>query len=256
MTAHGEVHVGLVSGGQDSTVAAAVAEEKTGLDILVYLDTRTGLESNRRFCEELADHLDLQLWTLRTHVDYEQRVIENGFPGPSRHSMYYTLLKERQIGKLATVAGGRGQDGELHLHTGVRSDESEQRMRRVEAEQSEARWTWIAPIHDWSKSDCVEYIDEHDLPRNELWSGLGRSGDCFCGAFGNPSEKIDLRAAEEGQHADWIESLEDDVDVSDETARWAWGALSPQERRAVRSEEDDSQMTLCSSCGFNDGGDR
>lgn len=246
---HGETHVALVSGGMDSTVAAHVAVEKHGVDLLAYLDTGTGLDENREYIEELADTLGIQIWTLRTHESYEEKVREHGFPGPSRHAMMYSSLKERQIGKLATVANGRGNDSRLHLWTGVRRQESRRRMAHVEAVQEAERWTWHAPIHDWSKQECRDYVDEHDLPRNELWDTLGRSGDCFCGCFGSPLEKLDLRAAGCEHHAEWIESLEDSVDVSDETSRWAWGAMSDAEQRAVRADEDDAQMLLCSTCG-------
>lgn len=253
-TGRDTVHVALVSGGMDSTVAAAVAADTAPkLDLLAYLDTGTGLDENRAYVEDLADALGLQLWTLRTHEQYEEKVRENGFPGPSRHGMMYNFLKERQIGKLATVTGGK----DLVLWTGVRSDESARRMKNAEGVQADRRWTWVAPIHDWSKDDCRAFLAERDLPENDLWNTLGRSGDCFCGCFGSPEEKLDLRAAGCEGHAEWIESLEDAVETGDETERWAWGALSTVDRRAERV--DDSQMTLCSTCEVSypttDGGD-
>jgi 3'-phosphoadenosine 5'-phosphosulfate sulfotransferase (PAPS reductase)/FAD synthetase len=251
-------HVALVSGGMDSTVAAHVAVEDHGVDLLAYLDTGTGLDENREYIERLADHLGVQLWTLRTHESYEEKVQEHGFPGPSRHTMMYSSLKERQIGKLATVCNGYGNTSDLHLWTGVRADESERRMAHVERVQEADRWTWVAPIHDWSKAECRHHVESHDLPKNPLWGTLGRSGDCFCGCFGNPEEKLDLRAAGCDYHADWIEDLETAVDTNDETERWAWGALSEKEQRGAAAEADDGQMFLCSSCeGFvarTDGG--
>lgn len=243
---HDETHVGLVSGGLDSSVAAREAVEEHGVDLLAYLDTGTGLETNREYIEELADHLGVQLWTLRTHEDYGETVQEHGFPGPGRHGMMYTSLKERQLGKLATVSNGRGNESRLHLWTGVRQQESQRRMGNVEPVQEAERWTWHAPIHDWTKQMCLDYVDENDLPRNDLWNTLGRSGDCFCGCFGSPEEKLDLRAAGEDHHAEWIEHLEETVDVDDETGRWAWGAMSETEQRAIRAEGRD--MTLCSTC--------
>lgn len=247
------VNVALVSGGMDSTVAAAVAHEQVDLDIMAYLDTGTGLDENLEYIKTLADHLGLQLWTLRTHERYTERVQEHGFPGPSRHQIMFSILKERQIRKLATICNGRGNSNNLHLYSGVRSDESQRRMKHVSEEQEGDRWMWQAPIHDWSKQDCKEYVDEHDLPTNDLWETLGRSGDCFCGCYGSPEEKLDLRAAGCGYHADWLNELEELVTVDDETCTWAWGALSPQARRAARAEQDDDQMLLCSTCGYDPG---
>ena len=242
------VHVAMVSGGMDSTVAAAVAVEVAPkVDFLAYLDTGTGLDENKKYIEELADALGVQLWTLRTHEDYGKKVREHGFPGPSRHGMMYISLKERQIQKLGIITGNK----DLVLWTGVRSSESQRRMANVEGVQEARNWTWVAPIHDWTKEDCREFLDEQDLPRNELWNTLGRSGDCFCGCFGSPEEKLDLEAAGCADHADWIRNLEDDVETGDEKENWAWGAFSEHERRAARVEGDESQMTLCSSCGVS-----
>ena len=248
-------HVALVSGGMDSAVAAHVSVRWGPCDLLVYLDTGTGLDANREYVEEFAETLGVQLWTLRTHESYEDRVTDDGFPGPAEHGRMYRKLKERQIGRLATFSGGRGNTSDLHLWTGVRRQESKRRMANVTPEQDGPRWTWHAPIHDWSKADCREYIDRFDMPKNDLWDDLGRSGDCFCGCFGSPEEKIDLEAAGHADHADWLRNLERSTDAEDERGRWAWGALTDAEARAERI--DGSQMTLCSTCGaVPDGGER
>jgi len=238
-------HVALVSGGMDSTTAAHVAcQVAPKIDCIAYLDTQTGLDANREYIETLADELGVQLWTLRTHNSYEDRVRDNGFPGPSRHSIYYRSLKERQIGKLATMTG----DQDLVLWTGVRSQESERRMAHVSRVQEADRWTWVAPIHDWSKDDCREYVDGHELPRNDLWDTLGRSGDCYCGCFGNREELIDLEAVGEEDHAEWLRAIESDiVDDFGKKGRWAWGSMEPHEF-AIEEIKEGKQMTLCSNC--------
>jgi len=48
-------HVALVSGGMDSAVAAHVSVRWGPADLLVYLDTGTGLDANREYVEEFAD---------------------------------------------------------------------------------------------------------------------------------------------------------------------------------------------------------
>lgn len=245
-------HVALISGGMDSAVAAHVAINDGPADLLIYLDTGTGLDTNREYIEEYASHVGVQLWTLRTHESYREKVQNNGFPGPAQHLTQYTALKERQISRLATLSSGRGNKSDLHLWTGVRSSESKRRMEHVEPESEGPRWVWHAPIHDWGKQQCKEYLEENDIPRNPLWDTLGRSGDCFCGCFGAPEELLDLRAAGEEQHAEWIEQLEETVDIDDpkkERETWAWGALDKDARRRERAHNDEAQMLLCSTCG-------
>lgn len=239
-------HVALVSGGMDSTVAAAVSKDVAPtVDVLAYLDTGTGLDSNREYVEDLGDALGLPVWTLRTPESYAERVRENGYPGPSRHGIMYRTLKERQLSKLA-----KGRD-DLVLWTGVRSHESERRMANVEGIQEADRWTWVAPIHDWTKQDCRAFLDQRDLPENDLWNTLGRSGDFFCGCYGSREELLDLEALGFDDHADWLRNL--DTKTDDETALWAWASLSENEQRAARV--DDDQMALCSTCAVPDGGE-
>jgi len=239
----------------DSTVAAHVSVRWGPADLLVYLDTGTGLDANRDYLDAFADALGVQLWTLRTHESYEDRVQFNGFPGPSRHGIMYRNLKERQIQRLATFSSGRGQPSDLHLWTGVRSEESQRRMVHVEPESKGPRWVWHAPIHNWSGQDCRDYLDAFHLPRNDLWNTLGRSGDCFCGCFGSPEEKLDLRAAGCDAHAEWLEDLEASVEIDGakkERETWAWGAFDKSARLAERAKNDDAQSMLCSTCSVRD----
>jgi 3'-phosphoadenosine 5'-phosphosulfate sulfotransferase (PAPS reductase)/FAD synthetase len=233
--------VGLISGGQDSLAAVHVAAEKADLDILAYLDTGTGATANREYVESVADCMGLQLWTLRTHESYAEKVTDHGFPGPSRHHIMYSLLKERQLGKLATAVSG-----DLHLWTGVRRHESQRRMGHVESVVEADRWTWHAPIHDWRKSTVLAYIADLDAPENPLWDTLGRSADCWCGCFGSPEELIDAEACGLDDVVAQMDSLEDQLDRDDERGRWAWGGMTDAQARAERAKDRD--MTLCSSC--------
>jgi len=236
--------VALVSGGQDSVTAAHhTHNEIREVDVLAYLDTGTGADKNRKYVEEVADWMGLQLWTLRTNENYDEMVDEHGFPGPSQHGIFYISLKERQISKLATAV-----NGDLHLWTGVRKRESERRMGNVQEVQEADRWTWHAPLHDWSKHSCVSYIDEHDLPTNDLWETLGRSADCWCGCYGNPEELIDAEACGLDDVVNHLRNLESEVDCEDEKGIWAHGGLSNVEKRAERI--DDENMSLCAHCGL------
>jgi 3'-phosphoadenosine 5'-phosphosulfate sulfotransferase (PAPS reductase)/FAD synthetase len=243
----------LVSGGIESAVAADVSVRWGDADLLIYLDTKTGVRKNRRYIERLADWMGVQLWTMRTHESYIAQVLNHGFPGPTKrqHNMMYRKLKERPIQRLAARVE------ELHLWTGVRRRESDNRMDVVEIEGSAAndRWFWHAPIANWTTDDCRRYIKQFELPCNPLWDTLGRSGDCYCGCYGSPEEKIDTLAAGcEGRVA-YLDALETLADHGNERDRWAHGALSDAEKRAERI--DDNQMTLCSSCGLRaDGGSR
>jgi 3'-phosphoadenosine 5'-phosphosulfate sulfotransferase (PAPS reductase)/FAD synthetase len=240
-------HVALCSGGRESTVATHVAVRWGPCDIIAYLDTGTGAEANKRFVERVADTFGSTLFTIRTPEDYSELVAEHGFPGASQHGKMYTALKERQLGRLATLTNGRGNTSDLYLWTGVRQRESRQRMAHVDQVQERDRWTWVAPIYDWTTQEVRQYHERLALPTNHLWRTLGRSGDCFCGAFGSPEELLDAEAAGCDRLVASLRDLERDIDRDDERGRWAWDGMTPVEKRAERVD-DDAQMQLCSSC--------
>lgn len=245
-------HVALVSGGMDSTVAADVAVRWGPADILVYLDTGTGAEKNRRYVQRLASWMGVQLWTLRTNESYTEQVREEGFPGSAIHGMQYNKLKERQLCRLAARVD------ELHCWTGVRALESERRMANVEPESERAggRWTWHAPIAEWTKQDCINHIRRYEIPCSDLWDDpFSRSGDCFCGCFASPEEKLDTLAAGCDDVVRYLDALEQQANHGDERDLWANGGASREEIREARLDED--QLTLCSTCGIaTDGGEK
>jgi 3'-phosphoadenosine 5'-phosphosulfate sulfotransferase (PAPS reductase)/FAD synthetase len=241
-----ETHVALCSGGLDSTVATHIAVRWGPADVVVHLDTGTGIDENEEFVRELSRELGVQCWTLSTQHDFEEIVAEHGFPGPSRHGIMYRKLKERQIQRLAARVGG-----DLHCWTGVRALESDRRMRTVEAEAEHdaGRWYWRAPIHDWTQQDTRDYLERFDLPENPVWDALGRSGECWCGCFASPEEILDAEAAGFEKHAEWLRDLENTTEADDEKGRWGWGGMPEPARRAERV--GDEQVTLCSSCGLS-----
>jgi 3'-phosphoadenosine 5'-phosphosulfate sulfotransferase (PAPS reductase)/FAD synthetase len=230
----------------DSTVAADVAVRWGDADLLVYLDTGTGLSKNLRYVQRLSDWMGVQLWTLRTHESYIEKVRDIGFPGAGLHGIMYRNLKERQISKLA------GRVDDLHCWTGARRQESDNRMAVVDAHETAAggRWTWHSPILDWSKQDCRDYIKRYEIPCSPLWEDLQRSGDCYCGCYGSPEEKLSTLAAGCDGRVAWLEALEQQSTQGDEKDVWAHSALSDPAVRAERVKDSDDQMTLCSHCGL------
>jgi 3'-phosphoadenosine 5'-phosphosulfate sulfotransferase (PAPS reductase)/FAD synthetase len=227
-------------------VAAHVAIRWGPADLLVYLDTKTGAESNRRFVERVADTFNVQLWTLRTHESYEDLIREHGFPGPSQHQKMYQRLKRRQLERLATLCDGRGNKSDLHLWTGIRKQESDNRMGYVRRRKEADRWVWHAPLFDWSKRAVDRYAASMNLPKSHLWDTLGRSGDCFCGAYGSPEELIDAEATGCDRLVRGLRNLELDLERDDEKGRWGWAGMSDIDRRAERAKGRD--MSLCYNC--------
>lgn len=237
---------GLCSGGRESVAATLKmfkeAEDDNKNPVVVYLDTTIGIPENREYVEQLCGEYNWQLWTLRTQKPFDELVEQYGFPGPGNHSLAYAYLKERQLRKLASVAENP------HFYTGIRASESQRRMGNAEKIQEQHGAVWHSEIIDWSLDDVKDYIKEHEIPENPLWD-KGHFKDCGCGAFGSPEELIEVKA-DYPEVYDEIRELEESLDRDDEYTKWGWGALSKNELRKIRTENDDNQMTLCSMCGI------
>lgn len=234
----GETDIALFSGGSDSLAATHHTMNEEGGDWVVYLDTTIGSDANREYVESVCDEYGWQLWTLRTHYNYDELVDRYGFPGPSKHSWFYRYLKERQLEKLARIP-------DLHLWTGVRKQESRNRMATVEPVKEADAWTWHAPLHDWSDMQVWEYIEEQELPESPLWASLGRSADCWCGAYANRNELIDGEAAGCEDVVNVIRDMEP-LDREDRQY-WAWH----DDDKAAWAREDDEQSYLCGHCRWD-----
>lgn len=243
-----ETHIALCSGGRDSAVATHAAMRFGPAEFVVYLDTTTGLDQNREYVEQLCDEYGWHLATWRTNYNYEDVVRQYGFPGPGWHSKFYRRLKERQLAFHA-----RRYRGEVHFWTGMYKEESKKRMART-VERDDGKddlWIWRAPMANWSEDDFDSYVERFDLPRNQLWQQIGRSGDCYCGAYGNRMELIDVDAID-GEISTAIRDLESKISVDecefDDPRReeWAWH----DDKKEAWAMEDEQQMTLCSHCGI------
>lgn len=243
-----DVDVALVSGGKASAVAAHVAIEYGPAKAAVYLDTRTGLDENRQYIEELAETFGWTLFTVRTRESWVEDVKQYGMPGPGRHGKMYNILKRRPLERLKVIC-----QGETGLWTGVYRKESKNRMGYVEPIDEGDRWTWVSPLHDWDPADFDRYVDAAGIPENPIWTELGRSGDCFCGAYASREELLDLEAAGYEYHAEFIRDVEAQIDTGDEKEIWGWASLSDVEQRAERMNRDSGQPSLdeallCSTC--------
>ena len=150
------------------------------------------MTETRDFCRQTASE---QGWTLKEYhakdcgQDYEQLVIEQGFPGANEmgHGKMYNRLKERPLRVFFREHSGRHV-----LCTGCRSDERLRRMGNVCEIQREYRRIWCNHISDMTKVDRETYIDDAHLPRNPVVEYLCKSGECLCGAFAQRGELDEL----------------------------------------------------------------
>lgn len=244
----------MVSGGMDSMAMAHYLMEEEWDDewsawnkrpVVIYLDTTIGLSSQRLYVQLVCDEYDWQLWTLRSHTEFEELTEEQQFYGESQHGKVFNHLKGRQMDKLSSVSGNP------HLYFGVRRGESQTRRDVQRNRYREGLGAWVHnPICDWSDERVLTYLQSNDVPFNPNWEA-SHFTDCGCGATAAREELIELEAEGYEVFAQKLRDLEERIDGG-KRADWAWSSFSQSELRAKGALDDDGQLDLSGQlCGPN-----
>lgn len=241
--------VALFSGGHDSLVSTHYAMEKLGCDAVVHINTLTGIDENQWFVEDVCDQFGWTLEIITPNKTLEEFAKEYGFPKEAAHSWIYRYFKEHPLARFTTSL----EVDTPHYYTGVRRAESERRMRNVTSETQEhdgGRWIWEAPIADWTEEDIEEYISEHDLPSNPVVETIGRSGECFCGAYADRISELEVLQENYPNHYEWLMEVEDRVQESIGTNEGYcyWGSIGLTDEQLQEMDDDVADMKLCADC--------
>jgi 3'-phosphoadenosine 5'-phosphosulfate sulfotransferase (PAPS reductase)/FAD synthetase len=215
---------------------------------MVYLDTRVGLPFQRLYVEQLADAFGEQLWSLRTHEHFEDRVAgrgkyedrdDSGPPGAALHSDVQNELKGRQRELLA-----RGFDNLIYV-TGIRAEESHARSKTAKADESRDI-RYVKPAFELTKKECAQIVIENEqCPINPAWV-WNHFTDCGCLANGDPSE---LDAVEEKfpAFASRLREYEEAINHDGLKSVLGWDGLTPAEKNARK--HGSTQMDIMDLCG-------
>lgn len=241
----------LCSGGVNSVAMAHKMLEEVWTDdygawnkrpVVVFADTTIGLSSQRLYVQLLCDHYGWQMWTLRTHQNFEDHAEDEGFYGNQQHSKIFNVLKGRQFQTLATKSGNP------HLYFGSLIEEKGDHVERKTWRDDLGAYTHN-PILEWSEQDCVDYLRDRGVPYNPNWEA-SHFTDCGCGATASREELIELEAEGYEVFAEKLRDIEERVETGDKRETWAWGSFSPDEQQWMDAENDDDQMQLCDlACG-------
>lgn len=243
-----EIFIGF-SGGGDSLLCANIVMELYPEAKIFHANTGIGLKKTRQFVRSYCKKKGWDLVEIRAKEDcgqdYEQMVIEYGFPGPGLHHKMYQRLKERCIQKLhRDYKKKRGN--KILMATGIRHDESQIRAGyKNSIIDVVGGVVWVNPVYWFSGQDKHDYLKRNNIETNPVSDKIGMSGECLCGAYAHKGE-LDLIRLVEPETAQYIEELEQRV----WDAGWHWGWEQAPSRQAILEKHGQQNMfaPMCVGC--------
>lgn len=179
----------------------------------LHINTGIGIEKTRQFVRDVSASSGWGLIEQSPPDSYEDLVLgkvkgyPGGFPGPRMHGLMYQRLKERAIRDVVRgLKRYRSRECVL-ICTGIRHDESKIRTGYNRATSRVGNQAWVNPFYFSTYETFQQYMETYRLPRNSVKDACGMSGECLCGAYAHPGEKLRIRAACP-KTADYLDDLE------------------------------------------------
>lgn len=183
----------MVSGGDDSITAYELTKQLGyKIDYVIHGWTRTGLIETTEFAVDFTEKKGDKILIADAKDAYEKYVLRKGFfgLGVSAHAMAYHILKIEHFRKAVSHnLRKRQRNFPILFINGARWQESENRKRLKDnpysLDPSQKNNIWVNIINDWSKEDCIEFLEGNSVKRNPVSIALCRSGECMCGTMQN-----------------------------------------------------------------------
>lgn len=236
----------LFSGGDGSLAATHWAMTNVPGCQVAHIDTGIGIPQTQTFVRETCVREGWPLTVIRAKEDcgqdYDQIVVEHGFPGPGSHSKMYIRLKERGIEELVRRNKKKYTRQMVMLLTGICHDDSQRRSGYGNAVITKKKaQLWVNHMYWRGATWMHHYVQRAGIPRSPVAELLGMSGECLCGAFANKGELAAVRMIAPDV-ADRIERLQRKVREAGHV--WGWEDAPPRERDDKRTID----MFMCRGC--------
>jgi 3'-phosphoadenosine 5'-phosphosulfate sulfotransferase (PAPS reductase)/FAD synthetase len=237
--------VAMVSGGKDSALAYAVADDMgMPVDLILHGRTRTGIPQTTEFVTDHYGSKRPDFAVADAGDAYERYVMRKGFFGKGRtaHNFAYRILKADPFRAAVSRLIRKRQRGvRVMLLNGARKHESNNRRLNMPVTRMDKGNLWVNICHEWTAGQRDAYLAFYDVPINPVAKALCRSGECMCGTMQTDAERWEA-AALYPEWGAWLADLERTVRRKH---GWGWGDTGPayQDPR-----QGDLFEPMCSGC--------
>lgn len=243
----------MFSGGDDSLVAYNVAKELGyKFDAVIHGNTRTGLIETTKFAVNHTEFHNDKIIIADAGKSYEKYVLRKGFfgVGDSAHNMAYHILKAEHFRKAVSHnLRRRRHNFPVLFVNGARRLESKRRevtmVNPIKIDPSMNNNIWVNIINEWTKEDCINYLEGNNIKRNPVSVALCRSGECMCGTM---QTMEDYTAAKEFSPSwgNYMDSLRKEVRNK---FGFDWGEnFSKQKHMELKGQKRIDFQPMCTGC--------
>ena len=242
----------MLSGGDDSTTAYAVAKAlKVPIDIVIHGYTRTGIIETTEFAIRQAEKNADKIIIADAGDAYERYVMRKGFfgIGENAHNYAYHVLKIQHFRRVvsANIRKGR-RDYPILFLNGGRRQESKRRLVTMQnpykVDPSQKNNIWVNLINEYTKHQCLDFIEGNGIERSPVAKNICRSGECMCGTMQSQGDRNEA-AFFYPKWGRWLDSLEKEVQKK---FPWKWGEGINKYHLAEANGQINMFKPMCQDC--------
>lgn len=245
----------MLSGGDDSTTAYHVAKQlDVKFDAVIHGYTRTGIKQTTQFAQQQTEEFSDKFILADASTSYVDYVMRKGFfgVGSKAHGYAYHILKANHFSKAVSrnLRKGRRNYPILFIN-GARKLESERRKitmkNPIKIDPSQKNNIWVNIINEWTKKDCLNYIEGNGIKRNPVSINLCRSGECMCGTMQTKGDRVEAKYF----YPEWGKWLDDFEKVVLKKFPWGWGMNQPKSYQLEKHGQLNMFQPMCEGCNLN-----
>lgn len=242
----------MFSGGDDSLTTYHVAKQLgIKIDFVIHGNTRTGIQETTLFARKEVERLGDRYLEADAGSSYVDYLMRKGFfgVGLGAHAFTYHILKQDHFEKVVSRnIRQRRRNFRIMFLNGARRQESANRLITMASPfkitNRKPNDLWVNLINEYTKEDCLNYLEGNSIKRNSVSVELCRSGECMCGTMQTKQDRAEASFMFP-KWGKWLNELEKTVIKKH---GWGWGEVKPKQKNVIQAEVF---QPMCTGCKMN-----
>lgn len=224
----------MFSGGDDSLTALNIAKYlNVPFTHIMHGVTGTGIIETYDFVKSVVNNEAAKYIEANAGDSYINYVLRKGFfgKGLSAHAFSYHILKQDHFeSAISKHIRQRVAGRKILFINGARRLESDNRKKTmvnpIKITNRRPNDIWVNIINEWTKPECLSFLNGEGIKRNPVSIQICRSGECMCGTMQSKADRIEASCIFP-KWGKWLDELEK---VVKEKHAFGWGENKPKQK--------------------------